>query len=95
MPACTSLRGSNAVRDENTNNTSFGFSVSATYTVPTFQASATTNLNLTNSRTSARESTHKHMRQQSEKRIRKYQLYVEENYWHDKSRRNEPWQHVS
>lgn len=58
---------SEAVRDENTHNTSLGVSATATYTIPTFQASATTNLNLTNSRTSARETTHKHMRQQSEK----------------------------
>ncbi len=58
---------SDAVRDENKKDTRFGFTAEARYTVPTFQASANTSLNLDSSRATSRETTHKQMRTQSEK----------------------------
>ena len=58
---------SDAVRDENKNDTRFGFTAEARYTVPTFQASANSSLNLSSSRATSRETTHKQMRTQSEK----------------------------
>ena len=58
---------SDVVRDENKSDTKFGFTAEAKFTVPTFEASASSSLNLDSSRSTSRETTHKQMRQQSEK----------------------------
>lgn len=56
-----------AVKEENRNDIKFGFSASAKYSSPFFEAQANTSLNLDSSRTTSRETTQKHMREQSEK----------------------------
>jgi hypothetical protein len=56
-----------AVREENRNDIKFGFSNVANYSSPFFEDTATTTFSLDNAKTSTRETTHKHMRQQSEK----------------------------
>lgn len=58
---------SDAVRDENKSDSKFGFTAEARYSVPTFEASASSSLNLDSSRSTSRETTHKQMRNQSEK----------------------------
>jgi hypothetical protein len=58
---------SDAVKEENRNDIKFGFSASAKYSSPFFEAQANTSLNLDSSRTTSRETTQKHMREQSEK----------------------------
>lgn len=58
---------SDAVREENKSDTRFGFSAEARTSVPFFQASANSSLNLDNARNTSRDTTHKNMRQQSEK----------------------------
>jgi len=56
-----------AVKEENRDNTKFGFTNTANYSTPVFSDTATSSLSLDNSRMRSRETTHKQMRQQSEK----------------------------
>jgi hypothetical protein len=56
-----------AIKDENRSNTKFGFTNVATYSTPVFQDSATASFSLDNAKMNSRETTHKQMRQQSEK----------------------------
>lgn len=56
-----------AVKDENRNDVKFGFTNTANYSSPVFQDTATASFSLDNAKTSSRETTHKRMRQQSEK----------------------------
>jgi hypothetical protein len=56
-----------AVKDENRNDVKFGFTNTASYSSPVFQDTATASFSLDNAKMSSRETTHKHMRQQSEK----------------------------
>jgi hypothetical protein len=58
---------SDAVKDENRSDIKFGFTNVASYTTPVFQDSATVSLSLDNAKMHSRETTHKQMRQQSEK----------------------------
>lgn len=58
---------SDAVKDENKDNVKFGFTNVAEYSAPVFHDTATTSLSLDNTKTMSRETTHKQMRQQSEK----------------------------
>jgi len=56
-----------AVKDENRNDVKFGFTNTGTYSSPIFQDTATASFSLDNAKMSSRETTHKRMRQQSEK----------------------------
>jgi hypothetical protein len=56
-----------AVKEENRNSMKFGFTNTASYTTPVFQDTATASLSLDNTTSHSRETTYKHMRQQSEK----------------------------
>lgn len=56
-----------AVREENQNSVKFGFTNTASYTTPVFQDTATASFSIDSSKSNSRESTYKHMRQQSEK----------------------------
>lgn len=56
-----------AVKDENQSNIKFGFTNVASYTTPVFQDTATASFALDNAKSHTRETTHNHMRQQSEK----------------------------
>jgi DNA-directed RNA polymerase subunit F len=56
-----------AVKEENRNDIKFGFSNVASYSSPFFQDTATASFSLDNAKTETRETTHKQMRQQSEK----------------------------
>jgi hypothetical protein len=56
-----------AVKEENRDDVKFGFTNTASYTVPVFQDTATASFSLDSAKTASRETTHKQMRQQSEK----------------------------
>ena len=56
-----------AVKEENRSNIKFGFTNVATYSSPVFQDTATASFSLDNEKKDTRETTHKYMRQQSEK----------------------------
>jgi hypothetical protein len=56
-----------AVKEENSNDTKLGVSNVATGSSPFFQDTATVSLSLDNAKANSRETTHKRMRQQSEK----------------------------
>jgi hypothetical protein len=56
-----------AVKEENRDNTKFGYTSEASASWPVFSATATADLSLDNTTTTSRETTHKQMRQQSEK----------------------------
>jgi hypothetical protein len=56
-----------AVKEENRDNTKFGFTITASYSSPVFSDTATADLSLDKTKTTSRETTHKQMRQQSEK----------------------------
>lgn len=58
---------SDAIKEENRSDMKFGFTNTASYTVPVFQDNATASFSLDNAKTTSRETTYKHMRQQSEK----------------------------
>ena len=58
---------SDAVKNENRSNTKFGFTNVATYNTGVFQDSATASFSLENAKLNAKETTHKRMREQSEK----------------------------
>ena len=58
---------SSAIKEENRNELKFGFGASVNYHNGTLDAGAHTDLSLDNSRTAARETAHKQMREQSEK----------------------------
>lgn len=58
---------SDAVKDENKSEMKFGFTNTASYTTPVFQDTAVASLSLDNAKMNARETTHKQMREQSEK----------------------------
>lgn len=58
---------SDAIKDENRNDVKLGFTNTASYTTPVFQDTATASLSLDNAKMNSRETTHKTMRQQSEK----------------------------
>src|SRR5262249_5587458 len=56
-----------AVKEENRNDVRFGFSNVARHSSPFFEDTATASFSLDSAKTTSRESTHKQMRQQSEK----------------------------
>src|SRR5262249_21546614 len=56
-----------AVKEENRDNTKFGFTNTSSYSTPVFTDTATANLSIDNATAASRETTHKQMRQQSEK----------------------------
>jgi len=56
-----------AVKEDNRSSVKFGFTTSGSYSGVVYSASATADLSIENSKTSARETTHQQMRQQSEK----------------------------
>ncbi len=56
-----------AVKDENSSNAKFGVTNTASYRTPVFQDTATASFSLDLAKASSRETTHKLMRQQSEK----------------------------
>jgi hypothetical protein len=56
-----------AVKEDNRTDTKFGFTNQASYSSPVFSDTATASFSLDNAKQSSRETTHKHMRQQSEK----------------------------
>ena len=56
-----------AVKEENRDNTKFGFTNVASASWPVYSDTATADLSLDNTKTTSRETTHKQMRQQSEK----------------------------
>jgi hypothetical protein len=56
-----------AVKDENRSDVKFGFTNTASYSSPVFQDTATASFSLDNAKMNSRETTHKRMRQQSEK----------------------------
>jgi hypothetical protein len=56
-----------AVKEENRSDVKFGFTNTAKYTTPVFQDTATASMSVDNAKTTSRETTHKRMRQQSEK----------------------------
>src|SRR4030095_8777596 len=56
-----------AVKEENRNDVKFGVTNTASYTTPVFQDTATASFSIDNAKTTSRETTYKHMRQQSEK----------------------------
>lgn len=58
---------SDAVKDENRSDIKFGVSTTANQSWPMGSASATGNIDMSTSQSKARESTHRHMRQQTEK----------------------------
>lgn len=58
---------SDAIKEENQNNFKFGFGASGSYSTLVVQAEANTNLDFETSKSSSRETTHKQMREQSEK----------------------------
>lgn len=56
-----------AVKEDNRNDVKFGFTNTAHYSSPVFQDTANPSFSLDSAKTSSRETTHKSMRQQSEK----------------------------
>ncbi|MGI5951069.1 MAG: hypothetical protein ACOX61_04385, partial [Brooklawnia sp.] len=56
-----------AVKEENRSSVKFGFTTTGSYIGVVYSGSATADLSIENSKTSARETTHQQMRQQSEK----------------------------
>lgn len=56
-----------AVKEENRNDTKFGFTNEANYSAAVFSDTATASFSLDNVKAQTRETAHKHMRQQSEK----------------------------
>lgn len=56
-----------AIKEENQNNMKFGFTNTLTYKTPVWQNTATPSFSLENAKTTSRETTHKQMREQSEK----------------------------
>ncbi|HEY5933386.1 MAG TPA: hypothetical protein VIU61_02050, partial [Kofleriaceae bacterium] len=56
-----------AVKEENSDNVKFGFSNTGSFSVGVFSDSATADLSIEHAKTTSRETTHRQMRQQSEK----------------------------
>jgi hypothetical protein len=56
-----------AVKQENRDNIKFGVTTTASFSAPVFSGTATADLSIERTRTTSRETTHKQMRQQSEK----------------------------
>ena len=67
-----------AVKEENQDNTKFGFTNTASYSAAVFSDTATAELSIESAKTTARETTHKQMRQQSEKLIERDQAQLQD-----------------